>query len=246
MRPRRNSQMFRNRLADIGIGLTDADGTGSNARPVSHDGHALACVIRATPRRIAAVIGGQDDEIARLQFLVHFRQPRVERLECCGISRHVAAVTIDHVEIDEIGENQIAILGFVHGLQRRIHQRHVAVGLDDPGNALMGEDIADLADGMHRALCLDETIEQRRLRRQHGEIAAVSGPLEGRCGLADERAGNDAADIVRIEQERTILQRPISRSSPKCCSCAAIWKTGRTTYSRSACRYGCALRQAWR
>ena len=63
-------------------------------------------------------------------------------------------MAVEHVEIDEIGEDEIAVLGLVHGLQRRVEQCHVAVGLDQPADALMREDIGDLADGVNGAAAL--------------------------------------------------------------------------------------------
>ena len=64
----------------------------------------------------------------------------------------------------------------------------------------MCEDVTDLSHSMHMPAVFDQPVEQCRLGRQHGEVTPVSGTLEGRGGLTDKGSGDDAADIVGIEQ----------------------------------------------
>ncbi|MNV97990.1 hypothetical protein D3C71_1931850 [compost metagenome] len=64
----------------------------------------------------------------------------------------------------------------------------------------MRKDIAHLADGVNAAAGFHQPIEQGRLRRQHGKIAPVAGPLETFRGLAGKGSRDHAADIERIEQ----------------------------------------------
>ena len=62
----------------------------------------------------------------------------------------------------------------------------------------MGEDVADLADGVGAAAGRDHAVEDGRLGRRDGEVLAVGGAREGLRRLADEGAGDDAADAQRV------------------------------------------------
>ncbi len=146
------------------------------------------------------MIGGQDDDIAGLQPPVEIGQPCVEGFEGCGITGNIAAMAEKHVEIDEVGEDEIAVLGLVDCGKARIEQRHVAVGLGQFRHALMGEDIADLADRVHRAAGMREPVKNRRLRRQNRVVAPVAGSNKGLWALPDEGAGDDPADIVVVDE----------------------------------------------
>ena len=52
------------------------------------------------------------------------------------------------------------------------------------------------------AAARDQPVEQGRLGRRDGVVAAVGGALEGGGGLADEGPGDDPADVQRIDQLR--------------------------------------------
>ncbi|MNL58699.1 hypothetical protein D3C87_1823590 [compost metagenome] len=114
-----NAEMCGDRFADIGIGGPDPDRAGADTRTKGHDRHALAGMVRAAPGRIAAMVGGQYHQIARLQPAVKIRQGQVKGFKRCGITRHVTPMTVDHVEIDEIGEDEIAVRRLVHRGKRR-------------------------------------------------------------------------------------------------------------------------------
>ncbi len=64
----------------------------------------------------------------------------------------------------------------------------------------MGEDVADLADCDDLAAARGQPVEQRRLRRRHGIVAAVVGALEGSDGFADKRPSDHPPDVQRIDQ----------------------------------------------
>ena len=69
-------------------------------------------------------------------------------------------------------------------------------------------------------------IEQRRLGRRDGEVAAIAGALEGVGGLADEGPGDDAADHQRrgqLERRLADLVEPLEAEMRL--RCAAIWNT---------------------
>ena len=56
--------MVRDGLADVGEAVTPADRAGRDVRTVAQDRHAFARMIATFPARIAAVICGQQQEIA--------------------------------------------------------------------------------------------------------------------------------------------------------------------------------------
>ena len=64
----------------------------------------------------------------------------------------------------------------------------------------MGEDVADLADADHPPPGRDQPVEQRRLRRRHGVVAAVGGAAEIAARLADEGPRDHPADVERIDE----------------------------------------------
>ena len=65
-------------------------------------------MIGARRRRIVAVIGGDDQQVSRLQARQQRRQPLVESLEVLGVAADVVAMPVDGVEIDEVGEDEPA------------------------------------------------------------------------------------------------------------------------------------------
>ncbi len=64
----------------------------------------------------------------------------------------------------------------------------------------MRKDVADLANGMDLATFLDQSVEERRLRRRHREVAPVSGTLKLGDGFPNKWPRDDAADIVLVQQ----------------------------------------------
>src|SRR3546814_6586787 len=94
-----------------------------------YDSHPFPGMIGAAPGRVAAMVRRQDDEIARPQAPMDFRQSEIERFQCRRIAGNVAAVAVELVEIDEIGEDEVAVVGRVHGVQRSGHEGGIAIGL---------------------------------------------------------------------------------------------------------------------
>jgi hypothetical protein len=61
------------------------------------------------------VVGGEDDEVAFVKAGFELRYAAVERLEARGIAGHVASVTIERVEVDEVTEEQGPVPGALQG-----------------------------------------------------------------------------------------------------------------------------------
>ena len=82
--------------------------TGRAAAPVTQQRHVLARVIGARRRRIVAVIGGDDQQVVRAQRRQQIGQPGVEALEVARVAGDVVAMTVQRVEVHEVGEDQAA------------------------------------------------------------------------------------------------------------------------------------------
>src|SRR5205807_224987 len=95
-------------LADVGKGAA-ADLTCADFRTEGEYRNVLARVVRAAPGGIAAVVRGDDGEVAGLELRLQRRQLPVEGFERSGVTGNVTAVTEHHVEIDEIDHRQIAV-----------------------------------------------------------------------------------------------------------------------------------------
>ena len=175
-RHRLHAEVAGDGLSDVGERVARADRAGRNARAEGDDRHMLARVIAAGPGRIAAVVGREDDEIAWLQLGLQFGQAPVERFERRGIARHVAAMAVEHVEIDEVREQDAAVGRAVELLQRFFEQRFVSVGAEALRDALLGEDVADLADADHFA-----AVALRRDRATSGRAAELHNRGGCRC-----------------------------------------------------------------
>ena len=136
----------------------------------------LAGVVGAAPGGVVAVVGGDDDEVAVAQGGLDLRDAPVEGLERGRIAGNVAAVAEFAVEIDEIGEDEAAVGQILQRLDGGRQAGIVAVGLDLPARAAMGEDVADLADRDDGAAGLRQRVEDGV-----GRAAAWRNPCGCRC-----------------------------------------------------------------
>ena len=174
------------------------------AGAVDQHRRALAGMVGAAPGRVVAVIGGDDEQIARPEPRQKRRQGGVEPLEMAGIARDVAPVTEFAVELDQIGEDETAGCGLSGKIEQDGEEPGIAParGLVLMGDAAMGEDVADLADGMGRPAGGEGPVEKRRCGRGNGEVAPVAGAVEAALGRAGEGAGDDTADLYLMGHRR--------------------------------------------
>jgi len=119
-----------------------------------------------------------------------FQSPRI----ACGI----APVAVEHVEIDQIGEDQAARAGLrqFHNLLLRCVG---GVGVKRACQAAMGKNIFDFTNAGDRHARRLQAVEHGRLGQGIGIVAAVFGALEG-AGPAHKRTGNHPPDLVRIAE----------------------------------------------
>src|SRR5260370_8137789 len=127
--------MLRQGLADSGKAVAAAERTRRDRGPEGEHRNVLARMVGAVPGRIAAVIGGDDREIARAQRLAERRQPGIEALERPSIASRVAAMAVERVEIVEIGEDQRAWSGVARSGEHRREPAPVLPPLDQPADS---------------------------------------------------------------------------------------------------------------
>ncbi len=101
--------------------------TGPPALPgrVGEQRNVFARVVGAPIGRVVAVIGGEQDQIARAQAPLELGHEAVELLERAREPLHVAAVAVEHVEVDQVAEDESPARG-IGGL---FEQHAQAVGV---------------------------------------------------------------------------------------------------------------------
>ena len=155
----------------------------------------LARVVGAGGGRVAAVVGGEDEEVAlRVEPLEPAADRRVDDLERLVEAGDVAAVAVDLVGLDEVGEHEAAVelVDQVLGPADRLLVGGARVAAVD---ADAREHLLDLADRVDRDAVGAQLLEVGAAGRLEREVAAAGGALE-RARLAAERARDDAADGV--------------------------------------------------
>ncbi len=190
----------RDALADVGKGLATTDGARLDRLAVEQHRNVFAGVVGAAPGRVAAVVGGQHHHIALLHQLEQLRQTGVEVLQRVGVALHVTAVAVGGVEVHEVGEDDGVVTGGLHLFQGSVPQLGQTGALHLLGDALLGIDVGDLADGDHLAARVLHVVQHGRRRRQHGVVVTVAGALEVALATAHERTRDDAADVVGLQQ----------------------------------------------
>ena len=145
------------------------------------------------------MVGGDHDQVAFLELGHEFRQATIHFAQRVSIAFDVAAVAEGLVEIDEVHERERLVLHFIGRLQQRFEQRHVVDALHDARDALGGENVADLAQADDFAARILDVVEQGLAWRRHRIVVAI-GRARVVAIAARERAGDEAADVVRFDQ----------------------------------------------
>ena len=101
-------------------------------------------------------------------------------------------MAVEHVEVDEVGEDQ-APAALVQHVEHRLEDGPVVPGLDLPGEAALPENARHLADGEGRDPSLRTPIRQRRPGWRECDVLAGFGPDIG-AGRAHEGARDHAGD----------------------------------------------------
>ncbi len=185
MRERPDPENLRDRLPEVGKRRPRADvGAGPDHLPHQEYRDVLAGVIGARRRRIVAVIGSNDEQVAVAQRRQQATETDIEALEIGGVAGRIVAMAVLRVEVDEVGEDQ-ARPRRCDGLLDLVNPLLVTLRVDGGGDAAAGEEVLDLADGMHGLPCRGHRIEQRESARRKGVVVAVGSAPE--CPWAGRR-----------------------------------------------------------
>ena len=102
---RRQAEVARHRGRDVGIGAPASHRAQPRPPPTASTGTCSRVRI-APPGRVAAMIGGHDEQVVRPQRPAAPGQAPVEALERIGVARHVAAMAELGIEVDVVGKQQ--------------------------------------------------------------------------------------------------------------------------------------------
>src|SRR4029453_11123555 len=101
---------------------------GADAAAEDEDGDVLARVIAAGPRGIAAMVRTEYEDVVGRETAKELGEATVEVFECRCVPLDVATVSVQHVEVDEVGEDDRAIRSRFQCGQGALKQRRVACG----------------------------------------------------------------------------------------------------------------------
>ena len=189
-------------LADIGEGGAVAEAAGvPQGGGEGEQGDVLAGVIGGSRGRVAAMVGGDEQQISGAEGSKEIGDPEIDGFEGLRVAFRVVPVAVKHVEIDEIDENE-AVGMILEGVEGPLHALGVGFGFVGGGDPAIEEDVGDLADADNGVSGFGEAVEEHAGRGRDGIVVAVGGPGEG-AGSAKEGAGDDAADFVFPAQEIT-------------------------------------------
>ncbi len=128
-------------FADMGEAVGDAEGAAAKRRAEISTG--TRSRVWSVPRQV----GSQPWSAVRITMSPGFR-PAVEIGQACiegfergGIAGHVAAMAVEHVEVDEIGEDERPVFGLFRWLPDWRRRGPCCRCLGEPGHTLMGEDV---------------------------------------------------------------------------------------------------------
>ena len=161
------------------------------------NGHAFAGVIGTAPGGVIAVIGGEDDEVVGADFRKKRSQPNIEFLQRPRIPGHVAAVSVQHVKIHQVGKKQPArsrlpqVVNGLHAMGIRFRRMRLR-------NPAAGEDVADLADAGDADAGVLQFV-QHRARRPKRIVVPVGRAFEVAV-RAGEGPRNHASDFPGVGQ----------------------------------------------
>ena len=94
--------------------------------------------------------------------------------------------------------NEAAIRVCLESIDEEIDIAVVALALALAPGVAMGKNVADLADRDDRPASARRSLQQIAVGRRNREILAIGGADEIFGASADERPGDDAADVERI------------------------------------------------
>ncbi len=139
------------------------------------------------------MVGRDDDQVVLAQPGFDFRQAAIESLQSIGVAPGVATMPVDHVELDQIDEEQSVEVfheELQHGVAAGLIVRRVVGACD----ASAGKNILDLSDGQDVPVGVFQLVQQDGGHGFERVVPTVAGAGETVGIVAKERPGDDAAD----------------------------------------------------
>ena len=151
---------------------------------------------------VAAVVGGDHQDIAGAHFAHKAGQPVVELGSGGGVARNVAAMAVQHVKVHQIDKGKPLKVA-VGQLQRDLQPLGIAGGADGFANALARKDIVNFAhaDGLFAGRL--QSVQHSVLRRHKAVIVAAGGAGKVGGAVPHKGAGDDAPHAVFAHQQLT-------------------------------------------
>ena len=145
--------------------------------PATIERHVLARVVGGDVGRIAAVIGGDEEQIVVAHVAEERGQLAVERLQRFRVSGRVVAMAVLRIEVDEVREDEIGVR-LADQIDRLAHAVGVVLGADLLRDADAVEDVGDLAEADDLLAGVEGALDDGQAGRPDGEVLAVRGALE--------------------------------------------------------------------
>ena len=190
-------EIFGDGLAEVGEGGAGAEvGGGVGGGRVGEEGDVFAGVVGGgvDGGGVAAVVGGEEEEVVGGEGGEEGGEEGVELFERAGEAFDVFAMAVEHVEVDEVGEDEAG--GAVgEGVEDFGHAVGIIFGGDVVADAAAVVDVVNFSDAEDGDAAVFEDVEEHGARRLDGVVVAAFGAAEI-SGLAGEGASDDAADAV--------------------------------------------------
>ena len=132
----------------------------------------------------------QHEEVARLERVEQVRQPPVEVLQAAVEVDRIVAMAPEHVRLDEVGEDETAVVDLAEQPLDRRDPLDVRLGRVRLVDVEAREDVVDLPDAVDDPAGLADQREVVRLLRLERPVVPV-GRSCVRARFADERPGDD-------------------------------------------------------
>jgi hypothetical protein len=155
----------------------------------------LAAVVGRRRRRVAPVVGGEDQQVVRPQRVEQVRQAAVEVLQAPMEVDRVVAMSPQRVGLDEVREDEPVVdraqqlFGALDAVDVRL-RRELLV------DVLVREDVADLSDAVDLVAGVSHEAEVVRALRLEREVVPARAVALVRARLTDERPGDHPAHRV--------------------------------------------------
>src|ERR1700722_6705915 len=211
----RQTQLDRNRFSDVGQARSGSDRAWARPGAKGQNRNMLARVVKASERRIVAVIGCDHAIVGCEHRIFSGPEPSIEGSKTSCITAEVAAMSPFGVEIDQVDEDQSAFGRRGERLKEEVDIAVVALALALVPGVAMGEDVANLANRDNCAAGASRSLQNIALRRRHGEVLAIAGARKVLGARAKERTRDHAPDLQWIAQSARDPAKIVQPLEPK-------------------------------